>query len=94
MTPSLLAALAPHLTLFQEGGLNPALADPVVKRALAAADVFLPNRVPQTGGALQVVSITATALGSGGSFTRQAIVRVGPQKSGWMQILTWTRPAS
>lgn len=94
MTPRLLELLRPHLTLFHPGNPNLALAGSVVKRALGAAGAAMPDfALPQAGG-LHVVAITATALGAGGAaFTCRAIVRIGPQKEGWLRILTWTAPA-
>ncbi len=92
MTPDLLAALLPHLTLFTQGTTDFAYADPVVKHALAAAVGFVTVTRPQAGG-LQVVNITATAYGFDGAvFRRQAVVRVGAQQGGWMRVLTWNRP--
>ncbi len=92
MTPDVMAALSPHLTVFTQGATDPASADPVVKRALAAAGGFAAFAHPQAGG-LQVVNITATATGFDGAvFRRQAVVRVGAQQGGWMRVLTWTRP--
>ena len=65
MTPAVLAAIRPHLTLFSLSQPNPASADPVVAAALASI-----GQVPQAAvGANQpppdliLVRITATAFG-------------------------------
>ena len=91
MTPGLLASLDPHLTLYQQSGMDPARADPVVRQVLAMAAGFQSAAAGRSASDLQDVTITATAYGSGSAFTRRAIVQVGPQKDGWMRILTWTR---
>lgn len=92
MTPRLLALLRPHLTLFHPGEPNLAVADPVVRRAFGVSDAAMPGFAPHPVGGLRVVAITATAFGAGGAFSRRAIVQVGPQKGGWLRILTWTAP--
>lgn len=92
MTPKLLAALWPHLTLFHHGNPNLAFADPVVRHALATAGTIPADDNPHPPG-LRIVAITATASGPGGvQFTRRAIAQVGRQKYGWLKILTWTSP--
>lgn len=94
ISPKLEAALRPHLTLYNPGRPNLAFADPVVKRAIGSAGVGGADFIPRPVG-LRVISITATAAGPDGtSFTRQAIARVGPQKGGWLRILTWTNPVA
>ncbi len=77
MTPPILAALRPHLSLYQQGLPDPALADPIV---LAAIQTLPPDDDSEHGpaGGLQVVTITADArLGNGARFVRQAIVKLG-----------------
>lgn len=100
MTPPLLARLAPHLSLFNDGDPEPGLADPLVLRALRGslgAQEFAES--PQTGR--RVVAISATAIQrtrGGGStsaagsarFARRAVVRVGEGSNGMpYQILAW-----
>jgi general secretion pathway protein K len=92
MTPRLLALLRQHLTLFHPGEPNLARADRVVRQAFGVSDA-MPGFNPHPVGGLRVVAITATASGAGGiAFSRHAIVQVGPQKGGWLRILTWTAP--
>lgn len=95
MTPPLLTQLAPHLTLYTADDPDPALADPVVRQALAAANG---GRLPVAGGEagqIQVIVVTATATdANGGRFTRRAIVRL--DRAGVRpdyRILTWDAPA-
>ncbi len=91
MTPTLLAALAPHLTLYSEGEPDPALADPIVRGALR--DVGITSRGPANN---QVVRITATVRRSGSMGTdgiraaRRAVLRIGPSQNGrgW-RVLSW-----
>jgi general secretion pathway protein K len=92
MTPALLAALRPHLTLFGPAEPNLTGTDPVVTAALAT--------IPQLGQAappaaaaptdLSTVRISAAALGSGNAqVTRMAIVRVGPTLPQGYAVLSW-----
>lgn len=92
MTPALLAALRPHLTLYGPAEPNPASADPVVAAALA--------RLPHTGDAqaaaaqqnadLATVRIVATAQGPGNArVTRTAIVQIGAVLPGGYSVLAW-----
>ena len=100
MTPPLMAQLAPHLSLFNDGDPEPGLADPLVLRALRAslgAQEFAAS--PQAG--IRVVAITATAIQRAGGprrgataqavrFSRHAVVRVGEGSGGNpYQILAW-----
>lgn len=78
MTPQILAALAPHLTVFTELDPDPRVADPVVLAALRASGTAtdrdkLGDRV---AGPL-VAGIEAVAIDPGGArFTRRAVVRI------------------
>ena len=88
MTPSLLAALTPHLTLWSTTDPDPAYADAMVLDALRLAGVQ-----PVAGGQdeAQVVAITATAtLPEAPVVSRRAIVRFGysPDGRGW-RVLDW-----
>lgn len=93
MTADLLARLAPHLSLYHEGGPDPGLADPIVLQAMR-------NRLgsqelaagPRTG--VRVVAVVATVTRpDGAAFTRRAVVRVGAGQAGRpYQILAWDGP--
>jgi general secretion pathway protein K len=95
MTPQLLAALRPHLTLFQFGDPDPTAADPVVLQALKQ----LPNQFsqpafpPGLNAGLQTMAIIAEAhSASGGMFTRRAVLRIGPAFERGYQVLVWDGP--
>ena len=92
MTPAVLAAIRPHLTLFGPGQPNPASADAVVAAALRAATGQVPQPpVPgQPPPDMLLVRITATAFGpSNARVNRSAIVRVGAMLPGGYAILAW-----
>lgn len=84
MTPDLLSALRPHLTLFGPAEPNPASADPVVARAIVLAGGLssgvapggasgAPNAVPETA----LARIRTAAQGpDNAEFFRTAIARV------------------
>ncbi len=92
MTPAVLAAIRPHLTLFGPPQPNPASADPVVAAALASI-----GQGPQAAAAanqpppdLLLVRITATAFGpSNARLKKSAIVRVGAMLPGGYAVLAW-----
>jgi general secretion pathway protein K len=86
MTPALYARLRSHLSVWWEGAPDPALADPMVARALAAVGAGRPGVQP-----VRVVAITAAATASGGArFVRRAVVRLDPTgRTGLFRILTW-----
>ncbi len=86
MTPALLAALAPHLTLYSDGDPDPAVADPVVRAALR--DAGYGERAERA--ALQTVRITAAAQRGGARAVRSAVIRIGASSTGrgW-RILVW-----
>lgn len=91
MTPALLAALAPHLTLYSDSDPDPALADPVVRAALRDLGIVArPGQASATG----VVAIIAEAKRADGAHARRrAIVRVGSpaDRRGW-RVLVWETP--
>jgi general secretion pathway protein K len=93
MTPAVLAAIRPHLTLFGPAQPNPASADPVVVAALAATAEPMqaqvsPNQPPPD---LRTLRITATAFGPGNArVARSAIVRVGAMLPGGYAVLAWS----
>ncbi len=86
MTPALLLALAPHLTLYSDGDPDPAAADPVVRAALR--DAGYGGRADRA--ALQTVRITAIAQRGGARAVRSAVIRIGASSNGrgW-RILAW-----
>ena len=92
MTPAVLAAIRPHLTLFGPSQPNPVTADPVVAAALAstgqgAQAAVTANQPPPD---LVVVRITATAFGpSNARVKKSAIVRVGAMLPGGYSVLAW-----
>lgn len=93
MTPVVLAAIRPHLTLFGPPEPNPASADPVVAAALAQASPpsqaqpIAPNQPPLD---LLTVRIEASAVGpSNARVSKTAIVRVGAMLPGGYAVLAW-----
>ena len=87
MTPGLLAALVPHLTLYWDRNPDPAAADAFVLEALRAARV--------SGGQgqanKQVIRVTATARRADGSqAARRAVIHIGPSANQrvW-RVLAW-----
>jgi general secretion pathway protein K len=93
MTPAILAAIRPHLTLFGPPVPNPATADPVVAAALTAAAQTASAPLPgnQAPPDLITVRITATAFGPENSrITRSAIVNVAARLPGGYTILAWS----
>ena len=92
MTPAVLAAIRPHLTLFGPPQPNPASADPVVAAALAGiaqvAAVPVPPNQPQLE--MTTVRITATALGpQNARVSKTAVVRIGAMLPGGYAVLAW-----
>lgn len=94
MTPALLAALRPHLSLDHDRDPDPPAADPVVAQALASVTGLMPQ--PGLSRDETAVAITATAAGPGHArFTRRAVVRLGAGTSGApFQVMEWTTPAT
>ncbi len=86
MTPALLAALAPHLTLYSDGDPDPAVADPAVRAALR--DTGHGERADRA--APQTVRITAAARRGGARAVRSAVIRIGASSNGrgW-RVLAW-----
>lgn len=75
MTPGLLARLVPHLSAYTETSPVPAMADPLVRAAMA--EVALEGISPlafQEAGVFRVVA-AATSVG-GGRFVRRAVIRL------------------
>ena len=92
MTPAVLAAIRPHLTLFGPPQPNLASADPVVAAALAesAQATQAPISANQPPPDVLTVRITAIAAGPGNArVARRAIVRVGAVLPGGYAALAW-----
>lgn len=76
MTPDLLARLAPHLSVFAEGALQIARADPVIQATMRGLGV---TAQPGTAERPIVINVTADASGPDGSrFIRRAVVSLRP----------------
>ena len=91
MTPAVLNAIRPHLTLFGPPEPNSPSADPVI---MAALSQIAPSQIavsgPQTAQNPVIVRITTGALGPGNArVTRTAIVRVGTTLPGGYAVLAW-----
>src|SRR6266404_5809447 len=92
MTPAILAAIRPHLTLFGPAEPNPLSADPIVAAALSRIRPVSPVTAPanQASENPLMVRMTATALGpSNARVQRSAIVRVGATLPGGYAVLAW-----
>ncbi|MBV8935145.1 MAG: general secretion pathway protein GspK [Alphaproteobacteria bacterium] len=93
MTPSVLAAIRPHLTLFGPPEPNPASTDPVVAAALALSSAGLPT-IPQASQPppdTLTVRISSLAAGPGNArVNRTAVVRLGTGQSQGYAVLAWS----
>jgi len=92
MTPAMLAAIRPHLTLFGPPEPSPATADPVVAAALA--EFLLAGQAASSGNQtppdLLTVRIAALAFGPGNArVTRCAILRFGAMLPRGYEVLAW-----
>lgn len=92
MTPVILAAIRPHLSLFAPPEPNPAATDPVVVAALAATT--LAGQVASSGNQMppDVVTVQITALASGpgnARVTRSAVIRFGAMLPRGYVVLAW-----
>ena len=94
MPPELAARLEPHLSVHQIGIANPALADPIVARALAQLPGATSLANPAVPLAYRSVTITAVAHPTGGQFTRRAVVRIGPGLPHGYGLLAWDAPGA
>lgn len=97
MTPAVLMAIRPHLTLYGPPEPNPATTDPVVAAALALTTrigslptgqpLVQPNQPPPDA---LTVRITALASGPGNArVTRTAVVRTGATLPQGYAVLAW-----
>ena len=92
MTPAVLMAIRPHLTLFGPPEPNPVSTDPVVAAALAVSSpVSQPLAQPgQASVDNLTVRITALASGPGNArVTRTAVVRTGATLPQGYAVLAW-----
>ena len=92
MTPAVLAAIRPHLTLFGPPEPNPASTDPVVAAALAAIGQApqAPTAANQSQPQMLTARITASAFGpSNARLTRVAIVRIWALLPHGYTVLSW-----
>jgi general secretion pathway protein K len=93
MTPNVLLAIRPHLTMFGPSDPNPATTDPVVAAALALSSKT-GQPVVQQGLTAQpdalTVRITALAAGPANArVTRTAVVRTGATSPQGYTVLAW-----
>jgi general secretion pathway protein K len=92
MTPGLLSALRPHLTLFGAPVPNRADADPEVAEALALSGETGPMLGASANGAIDMVTVRihATAYGPGNArISRTAVARVGTNLPQGYTLLAW-----
>jgi general secretion pathway protein K len=92
MTPAVLMAIRPHLTLFGPPEPNPVSTDPVVAAALAlSSPASQPVAQPGQASADNLtVRITALASGPGNArVTRTAVVRTGATLPQGYAVLAW-----
>ena len=88
MTPEILAALKPHLTLWSTSDPDPAAADALVLGALRSAGI---QPVAAKSMQARVIAFTATAtLPDAPQVTRRAVIRFGfsPDGRAW-RVLAW-----
>ncbi len=95
MTPELLAALRPHLTLFGPGvpdadGGDPVVALAVAEAARTSAGLAPPLALSDPSSGVITARISATAKGPGGAVSsRLAIARIGPGVPRGYAVLAW-----
>jgi general secretion pathway protein K len=82
MTPDLVARLAPHLSVFQTGDPDPALADDVVRLASLDAGQVVTGDIDRIGlasAAAPVLTITVSVdMAAGGRAVSHTVVRLAP----------------
>jgi general secretion pathway protein K len=92
MTPAVLMAIRPHLTLFGPPEPNPATTDPIVAAAFAltAPPGAAPAAANQIPADVLTVRITAAAAGPGNArVIRSAVVRTGLSSTQGYAVLVW-----
>lgn len=91
MTPAILTAIRPHLTLF--GPPQPSAASPDAVVAAALAEALQVESIPSAGQPppdVLTTRITTTAFGSSNArVTRSAVARFGAALPGGYQVLAW-----
>ena len=95
MTPGILAALQPHLTLYWDGDPDPMTAGPLMQAALRDVKAAPGTGVQLGRASHDVVRITAAAAHADGTrVVRRAVIRIGPSgnRRGW-RVLTWETAA-
>lgn len=94
MTPTMLAAIRPHLTLFAPPEPSVHTADPMVAAAIAEVmqagqPASLGNQTPPD---VLTIRITALALGPGNArASRSAVIRFGAMLPSGYEVLAWVR---
>ncbi|HJS85531.1 MAG TPA: type II secretion system protein GspK [Acetobacteraceae bacterium] len=90
MTPAILGQVAPYLTVYHDGDVDPAAAAPLVLRALEDVYGEIPTSIraaPDEG----VIEVDVTARSGPARAGRTAIVRLGPTSGAKpYQIMTWS----
>jgi general secretion pathway protein K len=97
VTPAMLDAIKPHMSVYTEDGPDPRRADAVVARAvqrLTAESGQLPFQAAVApnapfSGAAGIVADVATA--NGGHFARYAVMKIKPGLANGYTILYWDR---
>jgi general secretion pathway protein K len=92
MTPAVLAALRPHLTLYGPAEPNPVGDDPAVRTALAivAQSAGGQAAIDPTSPDIVTARISATAIGPGKArVERVAVVRIGAALPNGYTVLAW-----
>ena len=92
MTPAVLAAIRPHLTMFGPPEPSPATTDPVVAAALALATPAGQPVAQANQATPDALTVRVTALASGpgnASVTRTAVVRTGTTLPQGYAVLAW-----
>jgi general secretion pathway protein K len=94
VTPALYAALAPHLSVYPDGVLDPDAADPVVRRALELAGVAATASGGVQQGGPATVSVAVRLQGADGTVARlSVVVRLDPNSPDKpAAILSWDEP--
>ncbi len=89
VTPAILGKVAPYLTIYHDGNVNLAAADPIVQRAVE--DVY--GAIPAPGRAEpdeSVIHVSVVASLGPARAGREAIIRLGPAPGGRLyQVMTW-----
>jgi general secretion pathway protein K len=93
MTPKILAAIRPYLSLYQIGLPDPTLAAPIVVQAMKQNGLSPDDEEIRPASATAVTITARVSMNSGGEFVRRAIVRVGSSFQNGFVILSWDTDA-